>query len=530
MLGGELIFHFTQTIIITALVAMFVLWRYRAAVLSGMSTAPGEALAIGARASSRAAMSTPTASDQAAALAWERATHRRVVAAWLLSVAAPALLIAPAYLADQQIAFHRIVMVSSVMLGVAVPMIAVSLGWTWRRGALFWMALLIAGAFATLLASVLQRIAHGAMPTPDQLLNIVFFFAFAVVFSTLPLALLLASGSGKVRGVVPITFAGLLVFGLAPFLGIRTTQLLTESRAGTELLLGMTSKLGLHAAFIAFALPTGWIAWKRLQAVGRAYGAKRFSDVQLLARAWWLMFVAAVVVEIVNSYTPPIWVLIACAAAYPLFGIVNVYAFRWLGLAAEARPPRTLLLLRVFGHTGRTEKLFDRIGARWRYFGPITMIAAPDVVARSIDPAEFLQYMLGSVEESFVRSAADLQQRLQTLDMKRDPDGRFRINDFCCADTTWRATVTALMDRADVVLMDLRGITSQQRGCEFELRELPARLPPQRIVFVVDSATDRAFVRAALGHAADAVQFYELEKLQPAATDKLFRELVRAAG
>jgi hypothetical protein len=320
------------------------------------------------------------------------------------------------------------------------------------------------------------------------------------------------------------------VFGLAPILGSRATQVLAESRAGTEFLLGTVSTVGLHAAFIIFALPTGWIAWKRLQAVAREYEAKEFSDVQLLARAWWLMFIASLVLEILNRKDAPLWAVLTCAAAYPVFLVSNRYALRWAGFAAEKRPPRTLLLLRVFGYTRRTEKLFDRIGARWRYFGPVTMIAAPDVVARSIDPADFLYYMLGAIDENFVRSAADLERRLETLDTRRDPDGRFRVNDFCCADTTWRATVTALMDRADVVLMDLRAITSRQHGCEFELRELPARLAPRSIVLVIDGATDRAFVRTALGPAADAVRFYEMNKSSAAGTRDLFSDLLRAAG
>jgi hypothetical protein len=377
---------------------------------------------------------------------------------------------------------------------------------------------------------MLQRLARGASPTLDQLLNVIPFFQLAAIFSSIPLLLLLASGSGRLRGVVPITFAGLLVFGLAPILGSRLTQALAQSHTGTELLLSTVSSVGLHAAFIVFALPTGWFAWKRLQTVARNYEAKQFSDAQLLARAWWLMFIASIALEILNTKASPLWAVIACAAAYPVFVVVNRYAVRWLGLAAENRPPRTLLLLRVFGYTRRTERLFDRIGSRWRYFGPVTMIAAPDVVARSIDPADFLYYMLGAIDESFVRSAADLERRLETLDMRRDPDGRFRVNDFCCADTTWRATVTALMDRADVVLMDLRGVTSRQHGCEFELRELPARLPPQRLVLVVDNATDRAFVRMALGQAADAVRFYELNKSGAAGTQNLFHDLLRAVA
>jgi hypothetical protein len=433
-----------------------------------------------------------------------------------------------AYLAGEQFSATTFVMISAIVVGAAVPVIAVSLGWTWTRGVLFWLTLLIAGAVLTVAVSMLQRVARGALPTLDQLLNVVPFFQVAAVLSSVPLLLLLASGSGRLRGVVPITFAGLLVFGLAPVLGSRATQLLAESRAGTEFLLGTVSTVGLHAAFIIFALPTGWVAWRRLHAVAREYEAKGFSDTQLLARAWWLMFIASLALEILNKGAP-LWAVIACAAAYPVFLAANPRAFRWVGLAGEDRPPRTLLLLRVFGYRRRTEKLFDRIGSRWRYVGPVTMIAAPDVVARSIDPADFLYYMTGAIDENFVRSAADLVRRLETLDTRRDPDGRFRVNDFCCADTTWRATVTALMDRADVVLMDLRGITSQQRGCEFELRELPARLAPQRIVLAVDSATDRAFVRAALGDAAEAVRFYEMDKPRAAATQNLFRELLAAA-
>jgi hypothetical protein len=529
MLAPDLMFHFLLTVIITAMVAMFVLWRYRVAVLKGMSFASGESLAIAPHSGVRAASDPPSAGD-AAALPWERTTHRRAIGAWLLTVAVPAPLIAVAYVSGEPISATTIVMTSAIILGAAVPMIAVSLGWTWKRGVLFWLALLIGGAVLTVIVSMLQRLARGASPTPDQLLNVIPFFQLAAIFSSIPLLLLLASGSGRLRGVVPITFAGLLVFGLAPILGSRATQALAQSHTGTELLLSTVSSVGLHAAFIVFALPTGWVAWKRLQTVARNYEAKEFSDAQLLARAWWLMFIASIALEILNTKASPLWAVIACAAAYPVFVVVNRYAVRWVGLAAENRGARTLLLLRVFGYTRRTERLFDRIGSRWRYVGPVTMIAAPDVAARSIDPADFLYYMLGAIDESFVRSAADLRRRLETLDMRRDPDGRFRVNDFCCADTTWRATVTALMDRADVVLMDLRGVTSQQHGCEFELRELPARLPPQRLVLVVDNATDRAFVRMALGQAADAVRFYELNKSGAAGTQNLFHDLLRAAA
>ena len=133
------------------------------AVLKGMSFASGERLAIAPHSVVRTD-SGPVRAGDAATLAWERATHRRAICAWLLTVAAPAPLIAVAYVSDEQISVTLIVMTSAIVLGAAVPMIAVSLGWTWKRGVLFWLALLIGGAVLTVIVSMLQpgarRFAH----------------------------------------------------------------------------------------------------------------------------------------------------------------------------------------------------------------------------------------------------------------------------------------------------------------------------------------------------------------------------------
>jgi hypothetical protein len=175
-----------------------------------------------------------------------------------------------------------------------------------------------------------------------------------------------------------------------------------------------------------------------------------------------------------------------------------------LHLERDCPSARTLLLLRVFGYTKRTERLFDRIAARWRFCGPVTMIAAPDVIARTVDPEDFLRYLTGRLSSTFVQSREDLDKRLAALDRKPDPDGRYRINEFCCRDNTWQATVVELMSRADAVVMDLSGVTTKHRGCEFELQQLAARLHPEGIVLVVDQSTDRRFIdNAMLGHGAD---------------------------
>jgi hypothetical protein len=347
----------------------------------------------------------------------------------------------------------------------------------------------------------------------------------------LPMLLILGSGLARLRGVVPITLAGLLVFGTAPYLGSRATEALVRSHGGGNLVLasvGVFGRWAWYASFVLIALPIGWVAWTRVRALARAYEAKRFSDVQLLARAWWLLFVVLLGLEL-STGAHPVWGAIGCAAAYLAFVLLNGRVFSWLDVTRDAPPARNLLLLRVFGHATRTGRLFDRIGARWRYFGPVTMIAAPDVIARTINPADYLRYMLGTVDESFVRSAADLHRKLDAQDGRRDPDGRFRVNEFCCAETTWKATVVELMLRAHAVVMDLRGITPRRRGCEFELQQLAALVDPLRVVLVVDGTTDMALVRDMLGPVADRVRFRTLGASRLASSELLFRDLLRAA-
>jgi hypothetical protein len=216
-----------------------------------------------------------------------------------------------------------------------------------------------------------------------------------------------------------------------------------------------------------------------------------------------------------------------CAGVAFAFGSVNRW---WLGrLRAGVRPmpARTLLLLRVFGFTARTERLFDRIGARWRLFGPVTMIAAPDVAARTIDPGDYLRWLTGRVDELFVTSRANLGAKLGALDMAPDPDGRYRVNEFCCRDNTWQATVVELMQRADAVVMDVRGVTRERRGCEFELQQLAQRLPPRRLVLVADAATDRGVLESAFGAKLGDVRVIEVERTRDTAA--VFAALLEAA-
>jgi len=188
-----------------------------------------------------------------------------------------------------------------------------------------------------------------------------------------------------------------------------------------------------------------------------------------------------------------------------------------------------MLLLRVFGFQRRTEDLFDRMAERWRFEGPVAMIAGVDLALRSVDIDEALAYLQGSIESRYVAGPVDLAQRLRAMDVNADPDGRYRIEEFFCFDNTWKPTLSALVGRASVVLMDLRGFTQANAGCVYELNQLATLGAIGRCVLVVDATTDRALVERSLGLVAGAtVQpvWIEMQR-QATALPWLWRELAQ---
>jgi hypothetical protein len=486
-------------------VALFVLWRYRQAILDGMMQ--GDSAVLPLPAERPPALVALGSGDLAA---HERAMRQRIAAAWLLTTAICGLPMAVATMVAGEMSTsptYALALTCSYMIA-ALPMIAVSLAWPpWRIVAAL-VVMMVSFAALCLLAGVIERSLLGR-PLSWKILGLVPLF-FDIAWNQLWMAGLfwLMSWPGRLRGIVPITFAAVLVFAAAPFAGSRLTAVLAATEVGTP----WVYTLGLNGVFLLIALPVGWLAWLRLGKLAADYEAKRFSDAQLLARTWWLMLVVTIGFDILAGRQRPIFALLLVVGEIVLFALVNRWTMRWLGVArlAAARPAPTLLLLRVFGYTARTERLFDRVASRWRLLGPVTMIAAPDVTARTIDPGDYLRWLTGRIDELFVTTRASLDHKLASLDLAPDPDGRFRISEFCCRDATWQATVVELMLRADAVIMDVRGITGGRLGCEFELQQLARRLPLQRLVLVVDGTTDRAVLQAAFGSALGAVRCLEM--------------------
>ena len=238
------------------------------------------------------------------------------------------------------------------------------------------------------------------------------------------------------------------------------------------------------------------VAWVGLLWIARRYCRKKLSDQTFLFDALWLSVSFWVSVYLMGNAHQFRYLL--GLLPFALYKITVGYGLKRLALRAESLPKARLLFLRVFGSSSRSERLFDLLGARWRYAGSIQLISATDVARGRFAPDEFLDFVSGRLARAYISTGTDLDRRLAGLDLRPDPDGRYRINEFFCRVDTWQQTVTRLMAQNDLVAMDLRAFTSEKKGCIFELGALIDKVPLHRVVLLIDQTTDEPLLRRTL--------------------------------
>jgi hypothetical protein len=102
------------------------------------------------------------------------------------------------------------------------------------------------------------------------------------------------------------------------------------------------------------------------------------------------------------------------------------------------------------------------------------------------------------LKRRFIIEPADLDRRLHTVDDRPDVEGSYRVNELFCGKDTWQAAVLSLMENCDLVAMDLRGFSPDNKGCVFELQSLVAHVPLRKIMLLTDATTDVTFLRQTL--------------------------------
>jgi hypothetical protein len=149
-----------------------------------------------------------------------------------------------------------------------------------------------------------------------------------------------------------------------------------------------------------------------------------------------------------------------------------------------------LLVLRVFQRDRAMRAVFDNVIERWRLSGNTVLIAGTDLLDRTLDADDIFTFLDGRLPERFISSVEQIPERLAHFEVEPDAEGRYRINECYCHDTTWRETLAALLERSDVVLMDLRSFQRRNEGCSFELGELARAAGLSRVVLLSDAQTD----------------------------------------
>lgn len=315
-----------------------------------------------------------------------------------------------------------------------------------------------------------------------------------------PTLLLLVFLIRKVRAVGPlvVTFMVMALTGSNLLLSVLERHqgvLRSVAEVGFSLGLGGTGVFWalILIGFILFAV-LGWFA---LQWIRRRYLAKGMNDQSLILDALWLLF--GVSYSIGLAFEGAAWIL----SGFVAFGAYKAAVLAGFRMGGGPHSPRNarLLILRVFSLGKRSEELFDAVTRHWRYLGDVQLIAGPDLAMATVEPHEFLDFVSGRLDRQFIDDPASLERRLREVDTRPDFDGRFRVNDFFCHDDTWQMTLARLVGTSDVVLMDLRGFSPRNAGCTYEIHELVATAPLQRVVIAMDSTTDAAFLEQALREA-----------------------------
>jgi len=311
------------------------------------------------------------------------------------------------------------------------------------------------------------------------------------VMNAIPTVLMLLFSIRALRGVGPVLYivAWIAMAGLWGLVFAATAQISVAQIIG-RIINALHLPLVLWLPFILLsglliALP---LAWLLLRLIVMAWQRRLISDLSLAMDSVFLLFcVWQATVGLAGNGVPVslIWFVIAI----PVWLAVRITLMLSLRTRSTAKDGPSLLILRVFRIQQQPNKLFDRLSHRWRFVGPVRLIAGADLASRIIQPSSFWKFVSGNLAGEFIGSEADLHRKLEGSANQPDLDGRLRVEEFFCYANMWLRTATLIAARSDVVVVDLRSFTSERKGVRQELNMLLSLVPANRIAFIVDSRT-----------------------------------------
>lgn len=196
-------------------------------------------------------------------------------------------------------------------------------------------------------------------------------------------------------------------------------------------------------------------------------------------------------------------------------------------------PNIKLLVLRVFGMDKAAHFTFEGLISFWKHFGSFFTVADPSFLDSKIRQQDtifkifiwgiplafvlgftvfnplvekleqihvivilistiilailFVRNKLKEVDSSFLQNKTHLHQRVEKLlDSPRKWSHSFKNMPILCHNDTWRIAVSEFVEISDVILMDLRGLSTSRGGCKEEVDYLFDAAPVSKVVFLVD--------------------------------------------
>src|SRR4051794_34533421 len=475
----------TAAVVVAALltwpVSLLALGLYRWTLARGMrrfsagstaTTAPGDERPQGPRAASSVVRldeleprtSTPLAQAAGRAVFGARLAYCGAALAYALSSAL-------VFLWVGGLDFHpvRFVVLALLSAWLTVPTL-LAVGLTSRRTTIALWA-----SYAALLLAL--PVVGGV--SPGQSLTLL------TVQSALPALFIAGTSARRLRGVAWLVAPGLAALTLA-----------VSSAYPVWLYLHLGVPFDADAlGFLAATVATVAALCAYVYSIVWRYAHKRASDQSLMLAQWWFVLT---VDQALSAATAGPWHGVAWLLPFAAYVTVADVLLSRVRRSTAGKPPATLLLLRTFGHRGRSERLLRDLTGTWRWIGTIQLIGGTDLASETLEPDEFLDFVRGRTWRRFVRSSAEVDQRIRELDLAADRDGRYRVNELLRHDDSWQETFQRLAPTVDAILLDVRGYTAANAGVRFELEQLVQRVPLRRAVALTDGTTDLAVLRETL--------------------------------
>jgi hypothetical protein len=172
-------------------------------------------------------------------------------------------------------------------------------------------------------------------------------------------------------------------------------------------------------------------------------------------------------------------------------------------------PPLLIVYLRLFENQARVRTFLQ--GA-WREFGYVHLLRG----ASSVSPREYRRAKrTGKLGDLLVHDRVALRSEINRMSgqVERrgfhkivgvaaspvrvwDRHGSYPVSAVLCHGSFWQTALDLLLEGADLVVLDLSGLTSRNMGTRYELRRVIDRCPVERIVLLADGYSNRRFLRA----------------------------------